>query len=78
MTATSWKMPEVEKVARMNGVEVVRTDMCAFGTLSRDEQGVGLVKKPTSMMTSSLDIGRRLAKRCCNKELSESDQHRHV
>ena len=41
-------MPEVEKVARMDGVDVVKLDMCAFGMLSKDEQGVGLFKKPTS------------------------------
>ena len=78
MTATSWKMPEVEKVAKMPGVEVVRTDMCRFGMLSKDELGVGLVKKPTNMMTNSPEVGRRLAKRCSNKGASECDQHRHV
>ena len=74
-TASSWKMPEVEKVARMAGVAKVRTDMCAFGMCSKDEEGVGLVKKPTSMMTNSPEVARRLDKRCCNHGLPESEQH---
>ena len=35
-TTTSWKMAEVKKVARMDGVYKVRTDMCMSGTLSKD------------------------------------------
>ena len=53
-------------------------DMCAFGMLSKDEQGVGLVKKPTSMMTNSPEVGKRLDKRRCNKHMAEDDTHRHV
>ncbi len=77
-TATSWKMAEVERVSRMDGVGVVTTHMCAFGMLSKDEDGVELVKKPTSMMTNSPEVGRRLAKRGCNHDCPEEQQHRHV
>ena len=77
-TATSWKMAEIEKVSRMDGVEIVRTDMCVFGMQSKNEAGVGLVKKPTSMMTNSPEAGRRLAKKCCNARSPEAEQHRHV
>ena len=62
----------------MDGVEIVTTHMFAFGMLSKDEDGVGLVKKPTSMMTKSLEVGRRLAKRCCNKDCPDDEKHRHV
>ena len=74
----SWKMPEIERVSRMDGVQIVRTDMCAFGMMSKDEVGVGLVKKITSMMTNSPEVGRMLAKKCCNKDCLESEHHRHV
>ena len=77
-TATSWKMAEIERVSRIDGVPIVTTHMCALGMLSKDEEGVGLVKKPTSMMTNSPELGRRLAKRCCNNDCPEADQHRHV
>ena len=62
----------------MDGVEVVRTDMCAFGMQSRDESGIGFVKKPTSMMTNSPEVARRLARRCTDKDAAEGDQNRHV
>ena len=39
LTATSWKMPEVEEVAQMDGVRVVSVDMCQFGLTVRDAQG---------------------------------------
>ena len=45
-TATSWKM-RVEKVSGVDGVETVRRDMYEFGIHSKDEDGAGLVKKPT-------------------------------
>ena len=57
---------------------MVTTHMCAFGMLSKDEEGFGLVK-PTSMMTISPEVGRRLAKRCCcNHDCPEEQRHRHV
>ena len=36
------------------------------------------MRKPTSMMTNSPEVARRLDKRCCNKVLPESEHHRHV
>ena len=77
-TATSWKMAEVQRVSKMDGVEIVRTGMCAFGMLSKDEAGVGLVKKPTSMMTNSPEVGRRLAKMLCNAGCPKAEQHLHM
>ena len=62
-------------MSRMDGVEIVRTDMCAFGMLSKDEAGVRLVKKPTSIKRNSPEIGRRLAKKGCFAECPEAEQH---
>ena len=77
-TATSCKMAEVERVATMKGVEKIRTDMCEFGMCSKDEDGVGLVKKPTTMMTNSPEVGRRLSKKCQNSDVPDGEKHRHV
>ena len=68
-------MPEVP---RMDGADIVKLFMCAFGMLSRDDQGVGLVKKPTYMMTNFPEGGKRLDNRCCNKHMAEGEKHRHV
>ena len=77
-TATSWKMIEVERVSHMNGVDIVQTDMCEFGMLSKDENGVGLVKKPTYMMTNSPEVAKRIGRICCNRDCPKSEHHRHV
>ena len=45
--------------------------MCAFGMTSTDEQGEGLVCKPTTFMTNSSKLANHLSKHCDN-------QHRHV
>ena len=50
--------------------------MCAFGMTSTDEIGTGLDKKPTRMISSSLEVLRRIEARCSN-ELG-GHQHRHV
>ena len=64
-TVTSWKMAKVERVWRTNGAATVWTDICAFGMLYKDEIGIGLVKKPISMMTNSPEVARRIGKTCC-------------
>ena len=54
--AKSWKMPCIEKLEAMNGVERVRMDMCEFGMDSHiGPRGGprGPVLKPTGMLTNS-------------------------
>ena len=62
----------------MDGVDKVRTDICMFGVLSKDEDGVGRVKKRTTMMTNSPEFAKRLTRKCSNHERHEDDTHRHV
>ena len=45
--------------------------MGAFGMTSSDEQGTGLVLKPTAFMTNSSKLASNLSKQCDNK-------HRHA
>ena len=46
LTASSWTMPELDGLRQVDGVESVTVHMCAFGLMSSDEFGPGLVKKP--------------------------------
>ena len=46
--------------------------MCQFGMKSRDAEGEGWAKKPTTLMTNSLDMFKTLSKRCT------PGTHRHV
>ena len=71
MTASSWRLERVEEISRSPLVYKTKTHMCRFGMKSEDEQGVGLVKKPTTMMTNSLEVHRELDKQCIGG-------HRHV
>ena len=77
-TASSWTMAEVEKVSRMEGLVIARTDMCVFGMMSKDEDGTGLVKKKTSTMTNSPEVAKRIGKKCTNCECPKSEHHGHV
>ena len=54
--STAWEMPEVKQFILEHGVDSAKTNMCSFGMVSRDEQGVGLVAKPTRIMSSSVEI----------------------
>ena len=49
---------------REETVVKVRTDMCAFGMKSVDEQGEAPVLKPTGFMTNSMEVAKALDKRC--------------
>ena len=65
--ATSWFLPEMDRLAGEEGVQRVRTDMCQFGMMSRTA-GVGSVLghvlKPTGFLTNSRHIARELSRRC--------------
>ena len=69
--ARSWSEPCVQHVLGLPGVVRVDGNMCAFGMLQRDKDGVGLVKKPTGFMTNSAEIARRLNQVC-------PGGHRHI
>ena len=66
-SASSWKEPCVEEVMSMDGVKVVREDMCAFGMWQdsdNSDEGKELVMKPTGFMTNAEGIARELDEKC--------------
>ena len=50
--ASSWAMPEMQKLMRRHGVTAVAADMCQFGMKLKDEIGEAPVKKPTTFLTN--------------------------
>ena len=70
-SATSWNLPRIRRVASMRGVEVVVGDMCQFGMVQVDDEGPGMIKKPTKFMTNCGKIAQALARRC-------EGGHRHI
>ena len=69
--SSAWKMPEVMQFILEHGIDSVVTNMCSFGMVARDKKGVGLVAKPTRIMSSAAEVLKRICRPCCGG-------HRHV
>eukprot|EP00959_Pyramimonas_sp_CCMP1952_P353817 7413061-Pyramimonas_sp.AAC.1 len=64
-SARSWKDPEVQSVASLPGVDVVRGDMCSWGLNARSETGdLEPVMKGTGWMTNNRRLAELLGRRC--------------
>ena len=62
--ATSWKAWQVQEIMKMPNVKKIMSDMCAFGITKKDEEGEGLIKKPTAFMSNCPEILKKLSQRC--------------
>ena len=60
------------------GVFAVKGPMCFWGMTSKDEQGEGLVKKETWLVTNSPYIAAELDRECTNVNKPAPLRHRHV
>ena len=70
-SASSWKLPEMQSLMTDLGIKKTSSHMCRFKMMSEDEQGRGLVKKPTGFLTNSDHMKQALDKQCLGG-------HRHV
>ena len=70
-TATSWELEPLKLLMGEKGVFESVFDMCCFGMMSKDEQGPGLVRKTTRILTNSEEIVGATLHRC-------QGGHRHV
>ena len=75
-TSSTWETDELKHSLLRPEFDAAMTHMRAFGMTSSDEQGVGLVKKATRIVSSSPEVIRRIAVRCSNE--LEGPKHRHV
>ena len=55
-SASSWKLPEVQRMMNKHRVQTIRCDMCTFGMKVTDQKGTALVKKRTKLMSNSQEI----------------------
>ena len=64
--ATSWRLPEVERVMKLNGARVVEADQCMFGlkTKGSSSKEWKAAKKPTKFMTNAWHIAEELSRKC--------------
>ena len=63
-TATSWREPCIESLAADPTVMRTEIDQCAYGLVSKDQEGVAPAKKPTSFLTNSIGLVNSLNKKC--------------
>ena len=68
LTARSWKKACVQDLLDLDGVRLVRGDMCSHNMTSFDGGGEGLVLKPTQYMVNGACLAEELSQRCSNKE----------
>ena len=71
LTASSWRLPSLQRLRRRAGVLETVIHQCRYGLVSEDREGLAPAKKPTRLLTSSTAIRDELCLRC-------DGGHRHV
>ena len=74
-TATSWSLKCMGKFERYVDTIFVDADLCQFGLVTNYKGEKGLVKKPTTFMTNSVEIAARLNRNC---SIEHRERHRHI
>ncbi|MBN71658.1 MAG: hypothetical protein CME32_20555 [Gimesia sp.] len=78
-SASSWNMPEMIRLAAMEGVEITTCDMCAYGLKTIDDEGEALAEKRTRIMSNAPEIIKRVSRQCTNKDMEKkTERHRHA
>ena len=55
-SASSWKLPEVQRMMNNRKVRTVKCDMCTFGMEATDKEGTALVRKRNKLMSNSSEV----------------------
>ena len=64
LSATTWEMESLKKLANMPKVQKSVFDMCRFGMTAEDGEGEGQVRKSTQILTNVEAIADILSVRC--------------
>ena len=63
-TATSWENSSVKDLMQLPGVMLSVMDMCCFGMVAQDEEGVAPVRKTKKILTNAPEVADALSHRC--------------
>ena len=81
--ASSWRLPVVEELLQVPGVQRINGDQCQYGAeIIRGQDAGAPVKKPTGFMTNSECVADALSLRCqgvdgtCSRR--QGGQHKHL
>ena len=84
-SSTSWQMPEMVALAAMGDVDSAVCDMCAYGMLAEDADGLAPAMKRTRILSNAAEVLKRIGRQCTNKESEERSRdkalekkHRHA
>ena len=75
-SASSWKLPEVQRMMNNRKVRIVKCDMCTFGMEATDKEGTALVRKIIKLMSNSSEILKRIESKCTSE--AGAAKHRHA
>ena len=77
-SAKSWQLPELKELKSLDGAYAVEFDMCRFGMVAKDDDGVVRpVQKETRMITNSWEVARRLNMKCPNRKQAGKPHEKH-
>ena len=77
--ASSWKMPEMVKLATRRRVEMTTCDTCAYGMGAKHRQGIVPAEKRTRLASNSTEVIKRAWEQCTNKGSKyDGNRHRHA
>ena len=63
-TVTSWDNSSVKELMRLLGVLLSVMDMCCYGMIAQDKEGVAPVRKTTKILTNAPEVADALSHRC--------------
>ena len=63
-SAVSWDNPSVDGLASTPGIMRTELEQCEFGLMSEDELGKAPAKKPTTLLTNSVEVSRMMGVMC--------------
>ena len=63
-TADSWNNPHIKALRDDPRTTLAESDLRQFGLISKDKEGEGFAKKPTTFMTNSLEMAKTPRRKC--------------
>ena len=70
-SSTSWQMPEMVALAAMGDVDSAVCDMCAYGMLAEDTDGLAPAMKRTRILSNAAEVLKWIGRQFTNKESEE-------
>ena len=67
-SASFWQTPEIVALAATGDVDSTVCDMCAYGMIAEDADGLAPAMKQTRILSNAAEVLKRISRQCSNKE----------